>query len=115
MTTQTKTATEETIGKVFCPHDDLKYYVLVDESVTTETPVCFQCVQQVVDAFMDLQNQAPHERPHHLELITTAHMVRSMRGREPIPCQLQPYGEDALEGDESVSYTHLTLPTICSV
>ena len=69
-------------------------YVLVDETETTATPLCTECVQRLMLAFAAQQEAESDRRPRSFEVLTVAAYIEALRGMPPIGCPWPGYGED---------------------
>ena len=89
-------------------------YVLIDETETTATPLCTECVQSLLLAFAAQQEAAADRRPRSFEVLTVAAYIEALRGQPPIGCPWPGYAEDEtgalapLRGEECDH--HFTLP-----
>ena len=89
-------------------------YVLVDETETTATPLCTECVQSLLLTFAAQQEADAARRPRSFEVLTIAAYIEALRGLPPIGCSWPGYGEDETGAivplrDEEC-YHHFQLP-----
>ena len=61
-------------------------YILVDETETTATPLCTECVQKLLLAFAAQQEAEADRRPRSFEVLTVAAYIEALRGMPPIGC-----------------------------